>query len=287
MKKLISIGEYFVKDGYFFKTRSWGNEAKFNMVANMKSTQHGVLVVGQPKTGNHLCMSMLDMLGCDRAEEIGDPNGINTQPFEDQPNIEAYARMEQKMEDARKYTILPHAHIQAQYFPTTFHGKIIHVTRDPRAVAVSGYPFFGSIPHWRPYFDVWGFANVNDWARHDVEGHFYNGDIDDYDAQWRKIAKERNYDILFITFEDIVSNKEETIRKVAQFLGIADYKMSDVVNGMSLAATVARRQAKFDAAGVDFRERRCYRTGQIGSWREELSDEMKAAYRAKYPRLGE
>ena len=32
--------------------------------------------------------------------------------------------------------------------------------------------------------------------------------------------------------------------------------------------TVARRQAVFDQAGVPFRERRCYRKGQVGSWRQ-------------------
>ena len=113
-KKLIDLGQFIEKDGYLLKTKSWGDAAKFDMVANMTSTKHGVIVVGQPKTGNHLCMSILDCLGCDRAEEIGIEGGINSMPFEDQPNIGAYARMEEKMKNADNFVILPHAHIQAR-----------------------------------------------------------------------------------------------------------------------------------------------------------------------------
>ena len=113
-KRLIEDGMFFEKDGFLLKTASWENSEKFDLVKNMKSTKHGVIVVGQPKTGNHLCMSLLDMLGCDRAEELGDEKGISMKPFEDQPAIEAYPRMEEKMKKAEKYTILPHAHIQVK-----------------------------------------------------------------------------------------------------------------------------------------------------------------------------
>ena len=71
-------------------------------------------------------------------------------------------------------------------------------------MAVSGYPFFRDIDHYNDYFKIWNFQNANDWARHDVEGHFYAGDVDKYDSEWRKIAKERNYDILYLQFEDII-----------------------------------------------------------------------------------
>ena len=111
-KKLIEDGMFFEKDGYLLKTASWENRDKFELVKNMESTKNGVIVVGQPKTGNHLCMSLLDMLGCDRAEELGNEKGISMKPFEDQPAIEAYSRMEEKMKNAQNLTILPHAHIQ-------------------------------------------------------------------------------------------------------------------------------------------------------------------------------
>ena len=34
-------------------------------------SENGVIVIGMPKAGNHFMMSVLDAMGCDRAEEIG------------------------------------------------------------------------------------------------------------------------------------------------------------------------------------------------------------------------
>lgn len=68
-RKLIDEGHYKLKDGYILQATSWPEE-KFDIVANMKSTEKGVIVLGQPKTGNHLTMAILDALGVDRAEEL-------------------------------------------------------------------------------------------------------------------------------------------------------------------------------------------------------------------------
>ena len=68
-RKLIDEGHYKLKDGHILQAASWPNE-KVDIVANMKSTEKGVIVLGQPKTGNHLTMAILDALGVDRAEEL-------------------------------------------------------------------------------------------------------------------------------------------------------------------------------------------------------------------------
>ena len=39
-------------------------------------SENGVIVIGMPKAGNHFMMSVLDAMGCDRAEELGqEPSG--------------------------------------------------------------------------------------------------------------------------------------------------------------------------------------------------------------------
>ena len=48
-RKLIDEGHYKLKDGHILQAASWPNE-KFDIVANMKSTEKGVIVLGQPKT---------------------------------------------------------------------------------------------------------------------------------------------------------------------------------------------------------------------------------------------
>ena len=61
--------------------------------------------------------------------------------------------------------------------------------------------------------------------------------------------------------------------------------MDDVIEQISVPSTAARRQAKFEAAGVPFWEAPCYRKGQSKSWRDEMSAETLAMFKEKYPDL--
>ena len=63
--------------------------------------------------------------------------------------------MEEKLKSSSKFLILPHCHLYANFFPDDFKGKIIHVTRDPRAVITSAWHFMTKLPHYNHYFDTW------------------------------------------------------------------------------------------------------------------------------------
>jgi len=81
----------------------------------------------------------------------------------------------------------------------------------------------------------------------------------------------------------IFRNKPDNIKKLAEFIGITDYNLNDVIENSSIPATIERRKKKFEAANYPFYEMICYRKGETGSWREELSDETKRLYAEKYP----
>ena len=101
---------------------------------------------------------------------------------------------------------LPHCHLQAPFFPKDFKGKIIHVTRDPRAIAASAYPFLGAIESQNHYYNTWGFKNVDDFAAHFAKGHMYWGNVNDYDNRWKaKAAQEKDLKIIFLKFEEIIA----------------------------------------------------------------------------------
>ena len=54
---------------------------------NFASTKNALIVTGLPKTGSHLTMSILDSLGFERAEDLGDENGITALPFDFQHKL--------------------------------------------------------------------------------------------------------------------------------------------------------------------------------------------------------
>ena len=51
---------------------------------------------------------------------------------------------------------------------------------------------------------MWDFKSADDFARHDVDGHLFWGCVKKYDEEWKKAAEERDYDYLFVKFEDII-----------------------------------------------------------------------------------
>ena len=58
-----------------------------------------------------------------------------------------------------------------------------------------------------------------------------------------------------------------------------------MIEAIKIENVIKQRREKFEANGRPFREIICYRKGTIGSWREELSDEVKQLYKKKYPEL--
>ena len=83
----------------------------------------------------------------------------------------------------------------------------------------------------------------------------------------------------------IFRNKESAIHKIAAFMNIKNYNVEKVIQEIAIEKVIESRRAKFEANGRKFLEVICYRKGQIGSWREELSDEVKQLYLEKYPDL--
>ena len=148
------VTEQLVKDGVLIKYegmhilarnfKETGIE-KFDTIRNMTSTEHGVVVMGPAKSGSHLLLSILDALGCDRAEELGVEGGITPFPFEYQRSHEVYHRMEKKMAEAKGPVTLPHCHLTPDRFIKGFKGKIVYISRDVRAVCASAYPFINAM----------------------------------------------------------------------------------------------------------------------------------------------
>ena len=208
---------------------------KLGKIKKLNLGENSVIVVAAAKAGTHLVLSILDALGVDRAEELGQQDGIGAQPFMMQHrfikqiiskstlvtfSLEAYDKMEQKTQAATKPINLPHTHLWPEFFPENFRGKIIHVTRDPRAVAASAFPFLKQIPPFHPYLNGLKLQTVDDYARMDAQGLLPWGRIKEFDEAWLEYAHASNCNFISLRFEDIIKDKPLYIKRVADFLNI-------------------------------------------------------------------
>jgi len=72
-------------------------------------------------------------------------DGICPMPFEFQPSVLSFDKMEKRFLETSDLLQTPHCHLPPTHFPNTFNGKIIYIERDPREVVVSGFHFFRNL----------------------------------------------------------------------------------------------------------------------------------------------
>jgi len=90
IETMLKDGFLFERDGYLFTSPHFPvaeRDQKFKRMKNFESTKNALIVTGLPKTGSHLTMSILDSLGFERAEDLGDQNGITAMPFDFQHKL--------------------------------------------------------------------------------------------------------------------------------------------------------------------------------------------------------
>jgi len=255
---------------------------KGEKIRNFKTQSNAVMVVGYPKTGSHLILSILDELGIERMEQLGEGEKLVTPfPLEYQPSVQSFEYMEKHLADSSKLLTLPHCHSLPSHFPQDFKGKIVFIERDPRAVAVSGYHFFK-----RPfgkYMELLDIKDdVNKFAKHLFEGKFLFGRSNDFDDQWKSFAAQNpNLSIIFTKYEDILADKASHIKKIAAFLGIENYNLDEVVTNTSIEKAKERRGEKLVKSGHTSgakEESILYRSGKANSWSGVLSEEVLQLY---------
>jgi len=174
------------------------------MIRNFGSTENTVLVLGYPKAGSHLTLSILDELGVDRIEDLkaGDEQ-ITSAPFEYQlgMNPKAYEIMERRLNATSDLLILPHCHLAPNYFPTNFRGKIIFIERDSRSIAVSAYHFFSKLSWLKPMMEKYQANDVNRFSQLMFQNKLWIGRNEDYNNKWHTYFDQSSYSVLRLKYE--------------------------------------------------------------------------------------
>ena len=133
--------------------------------------------------------------------------------------------------------------------------------------------------------------DVNVFARHVFNGEMLYGNHQEYDKEWKdyfaanpeiQVECKLISPILFLIsilgfkYEEVLSNKTESIKRLAKFLNVENPDIEKIIENTSLEKTIENRKKAFEAAGKPFFESVCYREGKKESWKDVLTAETLA-----------
>ncbi len=177
-------------------------------------------------------------------------------------------------------------HHSASQVPITDEARYVAVVRDPKSVCVSGYhftkalmlgPMMPSVEHWAEDFMTPGFP-LGDWAEH-LAGYW---------------ALRSRPNMLFMTYEDMITDLRATAGRLADFMGVdlSQAELSEVVRLSSFdhMKKIARKFDFVKGAPWTKQEGATIRRGQKGGASELLSPALQERIddycRAGLKRLG-
>jgi len=167
-------------------------------------------------------------------------------------------------------------HLTAEWVPRG--PRCIVVVRDGRDVAVSYYHFYRSYLR----FD----GSFGEFFERFLTGRLQYGSWFSHVAGWRARAGEG--DVLLVQYEDLLDDRAEVVRRVADFLGWAvdERLVEKVVEGSSFDA-MKRNEAWFDHATALLIERGVKQASFLRAGRSGDGDAVEGAQRDAFERAAE
>lgn len=171
-------------------------------------------------------------------------------------------------------------HFPYSLMPTSFHtskAKVIYVMRNPKDVLVSSYYF-----HQMANFleDPGTFDEFMDKF---LEGRVLFGKWTDHVKSWRRA--ELGDRILFITYEEMVENLPESIRRFSDFLccNLSEDVIQKIAEHCSFQSMKANTMSNFSLVPreyMDIDKSPFLRKGIAGDWKNHFSSEQLARFKS-------
>ncbi|XP_042301275.1 amine sulfotransferase-like [Sceloporus undulatus] len=147
-------------------------------------------------------------------------------------------------------------------------GKIIYVARNPKDVLVSYYHFFNITVKLEKIedFDIF----MEKFLAGKVLGNFWLDHIEGWSA------KENNFNILFLLYEEMKKDLRSNVVKICNFLGVTltEEELDDIVDKASFDKMSVDPRSNYSSMHpefLDFSKGRFLRKGTVGDWKNTMT----------------
>eukprot|EP00933_Yihiella_yeosuensis_P029363 TRINITY_DN23014_c0_g2_i1.p1 TRINITY_DN23014_c0_g2~~TRINITY_DN23014_c0_g2_i1.p1 ORF type:complete len:256 (+),score=37.58 TRINITY_DN23014_c0_g2_i1:379-1146(+) len=151
------------------------------------------------------------------------------------------------------------------------HGKVIYVVRNPKDALVSlrHHHANNASIGWNGSWDEW----VDAWLAGKRSAE-YGGSYFKHVKGWWRLARANPSRVRIVYFEDLKENPLREISAVAEFLGqtISEEHLQNICERCSFATMKSKHRVDADIVGRVNPTH--FRRGEVGSWREVLTEEQ-------------
>lgn len=214
-----------------------------------------VFIVSYPKSGNTWTRFLIG--------NLVSPEGASFKNIEEIiPDI--YQHTKDELNNIESPRVLK----SHEYFDSRYR-KVIHIIRDPRAVAVS---YWHHRIKFREIDETCSVEDFVDWFV--FQGNQY-GTWSSNTEGWLN-AKENNRNILLVRYEDLISQPEEEIQKIASHmdLNVSDEIIKKAIDNSSFnrMRSLEKEQSKeWKPLQKTRKDMNFVRKGRVDSWKDELT----------------
>ena len=141
--------------------------------------------------------------------------------------------------------------------------KFVYIARNPKDVAVSYYHFESEKEWSGRYAGPW-----NHWLDMFLDGRVQRGDWFEHVLGWWRHRELPN--LLFLTFEELLSDFDATLERLIDFLGL-DCPEETIERVRNQSTFELMRHDIFGSPQEVPESLECYRSGRIGSWKKQFT----------------
>jgi hypothetical protein len=160
--------------------------------------------------------------------------------------------------------------IKSHFTYTEKYKRIIYIARDPRDIFLSYYRYLTQLEKYN--------SSLSSFIADICEGAIWPGTWRNHVSSWlypnRNNSGEKNPDLLFIKYENMIKNQKKYVIEIAEFLGkeLNNYEIRKII----FRTSKNKMKKKERAGGFEWlpKNLKFVNTASCGNWRTELSTLM-------------